>query len=69
MKTHKILIFIIIDVVTLAFGSCIFVIGTLACLCSERYNKEDAGVAMVGCFMVVLGLLINYWRKNYFNGN
>lgn len=48
MKTHKILIFIIIDVVTLAFGSCVFVIGTLACLFSERYNKEDAGVAMVG---------------------
>lgn len=57
MKLFTKIILMIIDTVAIAFGTYVFITSIL------YSDKEEAGI---GAFMIVFGLLIHYWRTNYF---
>ena len=57
MKTYWKIILIVVDLATIGFGVLLFVSGL----------RKMCGDMEVGAVLITLGLLIHYWRKNYFN--
>lgn len=62
MKIHWKIILIILDAIIFLFGGQFLIVGLL----NNSYYK-DFGTFDIGVIMVTLGLLIHYWRHNYFN--
>ena len=58
----KKIIWAVIELITIAIGTGIFVTSTL----DNYVDEESAGI---GAFMVILGLLLKNWRKNLFANN
>lgn len=56
----KKIIWAIVELITIAIGTGVFVTSTLG----SYVDKESAGI---GAFMVVLGLLLKNWRKDLFS--
>ncbi|HZH70698.1 MAG TPA: hypothetical protein VFD80_09625 [Flavobacteriaceae bacterium] len=58
----KKIIWAIVELITIAIGTGVFVTSTL-----DKYvDKESAGI---GAFMVVFGLLLRNWRKDLFSSS
>ena len=55
----KKIIWVVVELVTIAIGTGIFVTSTL----DNRVNEEGAGI---GAFMIVLGLLLRSWKESLF---
>ena len=63
MKTYWKIIFIVADVITIGLGVPLLVSGLL-----KNLYFTCIGDVEIGSFMIILGLLIHYWRKQYFKG-
>jgi hypothetical protein len=61
MKTITKIVLIITDTITFGFGTGNLVAGLI------KESKKD--LAGIGAFLIVFGLLIHYWRKNYFQSS
>ena len=61
MKTITKIVLIITDTIIFGFGTGNLVAGLI------KESKKD--LAGIGAFMIVSGLLIHYWRKNYFQSS
>ena len=60
MKPFAKIVLMLTDFVALAVGAGVLVTNTL------DSREDEAGI---GAFMIVFGLLVHYWRKNYFQSN
>ena len=62
MKTYWKIIFIACDIITIGLGVPLLMGGVI-----RNLYFQDFGDIEIGAFMITLGLLLHYWRKNYFN--
>ena len=62
MKTYLKIIFIVANIIFIGLGVPLFVSGHL-----KNLYFACIGDIETGSFMIIIGLLLHYWRKNYFS--
>ncbi len=61
MKTFTKIVLIITDTITFGIGTVNLMVGLI--------DESEKKIVPIGAFLIVSGLLIHYWRKNYFQSS